>query len=1543
MAIYDPAALAIPQQPAYHLQSQTEYEDGDGASIRSFKKAKARKDDYKPAALRWPLLVCQILLLLLCISLIASALVLMPKSDANAVILSPTSTTNLERRQELTSGTDLASSSNSGAAESEGNSGGKEKASSEGDNPDAGPTTIADEAQTTVEKTASAGDEKATESLDGSASTTSREWSGEEAQQTQVQTTTVGGGGELSSSREDIESKTEAETTASTTSSAERTEETEVDTMTKIDEITQETISVETPHVETTDVETPRSTSESRDIVVSTPTEASTTYTSRKEEGPSSTPTEKGVEEPTTSKSSELISPTASRTSWGEDPNEETPLPDTTKSITRTSSGEEEPASADNPGPSTTKTTTNVPTEKIPSAVASSTSVPTEGAPSQETLSTTDLPSSTTKQTDPTTEATQNKTEGNDTTQPINSPNQPPSSTISTTRESKSPTPAFTSLLSTSRETSTTYEGGDATQSPTSTEEVSPSTTPTSTKSATSHENTATENLTSSKDSPTTEAPTQHSSTTTNEDGVQAPTGGSVTPNTDSPTSEQTFIIQNPGHTPSTTSKGSTSKNNGATTSTTTVLRGGSGGGEAGGPNTTTTTPTASEASASSSSEAHSRTVALTVGTGQFTTDKPHTKPTGSAVDGESTRKDWGESSRRKTTGKGIDIEPVTYTISGTTKETTMTGPTDEESSGTDSATIVPTPGIVNTETTLAYSAVRTTILTQPPAYAVVTQKNGNLITMITTPDPVTYEVTYTTQVEDSTETGTNGDNSDPKPDDGDNEDEDGEWILVSTVIVAQVGGTVTRATETHAPYSILTAINGALAEVATTPPSEVYDLTVGGTPYTYTTFYKSYRALATGGGGDFDPIGVDAYNFTPSDAFLGNFLPLVFAGVLSLTFRIIDLNVKMYQPFAAMAKEGGASARNTVTLSFFEGFKSYLTPLNLAFEGYAAPFLTTMLVGTSWLLVPLASEAISVKVHGECEEGSDDGCVCDLGVSPGFTYALLAMMTVMLLIMVLVVVLVQRWTTGLAQSPWSIAETSILAVSPQFRAPLIAIPRKAETGAVLPDRLDKIYGERKYKLGIYRMVNGDAHYGIVPSDDSTAGLATDMTPDLANNGLAGLNDPIGARTHIPFAPLKLWSRVAALVVHGAVLGLVAYYHTVSMPYTNKFEVFMDSPSAGKRLLFSAIGVSMAFWWFYFFASVAVIMPYHLMFGFPQAPERSILVDRPSNPFTGLAAAIRSRHAFLTIVSVTSILSEIMPILLANVPFGHVGLIGEDPVCGSIALAILSVMVLTLFTSLFIRWPHMPADPRTVAGATYYVAESGMISLFEGYGDLSPKVRERRIKELGQRFGYGDCMSMSGRRRYGVDADGGSLGELADDKVVESAFSSVRTRITRTVSSLSRSDGVRDLDRDRNMSGALSPGPLPRVDEDDGGNMENDNDTVRSRSPTGYLGGAVSGYGRYGPGWESEQPEEGDLSQQQPRGLREARLSDMSGYVGPIEERPPRSVDEEEYRDYFGQDTGYTGFRLDSTDDGLLHPSHSMRPARLSANFASSSPNSPGL
>jgi hypothetical protein len=135
---------------------------------------------------------------------------------------------------------------------------------------------------------------------------------------------------------------------------------------------------------------------------------------------------------------------------------------------------------------------------------------------------------------------------------------------------------------------------------------------------------------------------------------------------------------------------------------------------------------------------------------------------------------------------------------------------------------------------------------------------------------------------------------------------------------------------------------------------------------------------------------------------------------------------------------------------------------------------------------------------------------------------------------------------------------------------------------------------------------------------------------------------------------------------------------------------------------------------------------------------------------------VRQRNVLVFVTAAMTVASEILPIFLSNVPFALTQTYDTYVVSTRVSLGILATMVLVLGASLFVRWPHMPVDPRTIAGAAYYVAESGVLDAMENreLTTVEKAERDRRVEALGLRYSFGEVVDRSGRRRVAVEAAG---------------------------------------------------------------------------------------------------------------------------------------------------------------------------------------------
>jgi hypothetical protein len=107
---------------------------------------------------------------------------------------------------------------------------------------------------------------------------------------------------------------------------------------------------------------------------------------------------------------------------------------------------------------------------------------------------------------------------------------------------------------------------------------------------------------------------------------------------------------------------------------------------------------------------------------------------------------------------------------------------------------------------------------------------------------------------------------------------------------------------------------------------------------------------------------------------------------------------------------------------------------------------------------------------------------------------------------------------------------------------------------------------------------------------------------------------------------------------------------------------------------------------------------------------------------------------------------ELLPVFLANVPYALTQTWDTHRVCTYFALGVLGAMLVVLGVSFWVKWPHMPVDPRTVAGMLYYVAGS------EGLLRKTVEPSRDPWEENGEMYFYARVKSRDGRARMAVDA-----------------------------------------------------------------------------------------------------------------------------------------------------------------------------------------------
>ncbi|GAB1310596.1 Zonadhesin [Madurella fahalii] len=635
-----------------------------------------------------------------------------------------------------------------------------------------------------------------------------------------------------------------------------------------------------------------------------------------------------------------------------------------------------------------------------------------------------------------------------------------------------------------------------------------------------------------------------------------------------------------------------------------------------------------------------------------------------------------------------------------------------------------------------------TVVTLTPPPTTIVETINGTPVTRVSTPPATSFTTTIggtlTTQTSVTTPTGTGP---------------------ITLTFVSTSGGTLSTFTTTISPTTYTTTLSGSLRTITSTPTPSTSFSTRPGSTRTYTS-----TSTLTGSGTAGNPplpsvTGTTrVFSWTEADIFVGTFLPPLLGVGLIIPLRIIDLNAKLYQPFQTLARAGGGSGRETLLMQY-SGLMAFVTPVVTMLQGHPIPFLTTLMVGCASFIVPLATEAIGLKLHGECYlNTASPRCGPALGVSPVPAHALMGLMAAVVILLLLVLFLTSRWVTGLYANPWNIAGIASLAGNPHVR-----IQQNSE-GAMRRAVSDKQYG-----LGYFQNAAGREEYGIVLTDEAGRGLQDqdqvregDSESELFEaNAAVAKGGTLSQR--LPFMTLRLPWRIAFVVFQLAVLVFVVVYHAYyrgGIRDGGRLWLFMNSNTFGVRFVAAIVGVIIAFCWQSFFISVSTMTPYTLMAQRTQPASRSILFSPSTNPFSGVYSAIKHRHAFLLAVSAAAILSEFLPVILSNVPFNLAQTGTAATACAVLSALFLGVMLAVLAWSFFVRYPPMPVDPRCIAGAMYYVSQSRMmLEDLEGVSVLGREERERRVLEAGRRYFYG-VLAGGSWRRMGVDCDAGPAGEV---------------------------------------------------------------------------------------------------------------------------------------------------------------------------------------
>ncbi|PQE05114.1 hypothetical protein CJF31_00006094 [Rutstroemia sp. NJR-2017a BVV2] len=474
----------------------------------------------------------------------------------------------------------------------------------------------------------------------------------------------------------------------------------------------------------------------------------------------------------------------------------------------------------------------------------------------------------------------------------------------------------------------------------------------------------------------------------------------------------------------------------------------------------------------------------------------------------------------------------------------------------------------------------------------------------------------------------------------------------------------------------------------------------------------------------------------TYSQYLIVSFLPLFIAIFYSIPWRIVENTIRCMEPIYQLQQSlanGNSSDLDPINLDYESSWT-----IVLPFKAYSRKHFTvlwTSLVSVLILIVaPLGSQVmiISEMDHYLCTESGRT--LCDFwGIYPDLARMIEVLLGFIAAFTIFLIVSGWNRKTGVYSEPLSIIGLAV------------------------------ITGLRLYRQS--RVLSG--FQGI---DGETRNLSLQRLPTYQRSGegsLASNNAAQNTSVRRFLISTKATSKLictllqdrllylSALALLTGTLGVVAaYYETAA---DTGFNRFMNSQGFGVRFFMTAVGTVVNLLWsridtgksFISFDNLTLTTEKSPILHSPCSSRLSAAFSSPAYIYVTLYAvfpSLRRRQYLVALVSFCSILSEFLPITLANVPYSRTATYLVFLICNYIAIAILSIMIiillLLLVTPLFFgQGTKLPKIPITIAEKLMYLVPSTTESSnflrnidADELGLLGRKERDAKVIDWGKTY-----------------------------------------------------------------------------------------------------------------------------------------------------------------------------------------------------------------
>ncbi|KAL5329724.1 hypothetical protein ACEPPN_003239 [Leptodophora sp. 'Broadleaf-Isolate-01'] len=459
-------------------------------------------------------------------------------------------------------------------------------------------------------------------------------------------------------------------------------------------------------------------------------------------------------------------------------------------------------------------------------------------------------------------------------------------------------------------------------------------------------------------------------------------------------------------------------------------------------------------------------------------------------------------------------------------------------------------------------------------------------------------------------------------------------------------------------------------------------------------------------------------------------FVPLILAVVFTIPWRVLDSAIRELEPFYQLARPGGALAEHSLCLNYGASFL-ITTPFKSISKGHFIVCWSSLISIAALFLAPLASEAFFVSLSGTCGPNLPSSlCYGAWGVYPSLVRAIQGILSFVAVLLILLLGFTFNRNSGVFSEPLSIVGLASLL----YKSPALKDFREIDS-LVRNKELKSILSGKRYALSEFTSTDRRPCYGLVDvNTDAETGFAAKATRS-GNKGRYKL--VVGSKSNIESNSeeasihssrsrgAKVWwvikeklYYIAAFILLGGLLALISYYHWTSAD--TGFERFMDSQGFGVRFMMTGLGVAVKLFWSGIDQDLRKLAPFSRLLHGSSHPNDSILVPIWTSPFTAIVPSLRRGHFFVALICFVSLLSEFLPICLANISFSPAITKKTYEVCNFISMGVLILMVgcILFLIGRPMRGRPLPRSPATVASVGVYLAGRESEWVGEGHGGL---------------------------------------------------------------------------------------------------------------------------------------------------------------------------------------------------------------------------------